>query len=378
MLQAALTLTLVASSVTMGRTFLKLLDADLGFRSSRVVTLNVSLQGTKHRKSSDVWHYYSEALDRLRSVDGVEAAGSVSYLPLANNVYMASAFKLDSGRTVTQTVINAATPGYFRAMSTPILAGRDFGPAEKNQSESAVIVNEAFARSAGMGTEILGRRITTSWRSTPYLVVGVVGTNSFAGPGFPGGPQIYWPIEEEPPPTITFVAKVHGQAGEYLARCRDAIRSVDRQVPVYEVTTLDARLAEVLGRPKFFTTATLFFAVLALLLAAVGIYGTATYSVAQRMHEMGIRLALGASYERIRTMMLRENLVPVTFGILAGIAGAVASGRYLQHLIVNAESLELRTCAFAAGLLIFTGITASWGATARVLAIDPVDAVRSE
>jgi predicted permease len=377
-LQAGLTITLLASSIAMGRTFLKLLDADLGFRPANVATLTVSLQGTKYSSSLAQWQYFSEALDRLRAVRGVEAAGAVSYLPLANNVFMAFAFKLDSGQTVQQIVTNAAMPGYFRTIGATFLGGRDFGPGERKRSEPAVIVNEAFAQRSGLGRAILGRRLTAPWSNTPYVVVGIVSTARFAGPVYPGGPQIYWPVEEEPPPTLTFVARVSGQAKAGLAACRDAIRAVDREVPVYDVKMLDQRLADVLARPKFYTAATLLLATLAALLAAVGVYGTAAHSVASRKHEMGVRMALGASYERIRIMMLRENLAPMSFGMAAGVVGAIASGRYLEHLLVNAERPALWTCTAAAAFLLFTGLAAVWTATARVLAIDPADAVRAE
>jgi len=376
-LQTGLTLSLVASSLTMGRTFLQLLNADLGFRPASVVTLNVSLQGTRHRGPGE-WQYYSEAVNRLRAVPGVEAAGAVSNLPLANNIYMANAFKLDSGQTVERIVVNAVTRDYFRTMGTSFLAGRDFAENERQHSARAVIVNEAFAQSAGLGRSVVGRRVTAPWANTPYLIAGVVGTTRLSGPVYPGGPQIYWPIEEEPPPALTFVARVRGRPEAYLSRCRDAVRGVDREVPIYDVKTLNQRLADTLSRPKFYTTATLFLAVLAVLLAAVGIYGTAAYSVAQRRHEMGIRMAVGASYQRIRSMMLRESLAPIVCGMAAGIAGSIASGRYLGHLLENAARTQLWTCTAAAGFLLLTGLVAAWSATARVRAIDPADAVRAE
>jgi predicted permease len=377
-LQAGLTLILVASAMTMGRTFLQLLDSDLGFGTAHVVTLNVSLQGTKHRGGQAEWQYYSAALDRLRAVPGVEAAGAVSYLPLANNIYMANAFKLDSGQTIQQVVTNATMPGYFRAMGTTFLAGGDFGSTQPRQSAPGVIVNEAFARSAGLGTAILGRSVTAPWAKMSYPIVGVVSTVRFAGPVYPGSAQIYWPVQEEPPAALTLVARVPGQAEAYLARCRDAVRALDREVPLYDVMTLDERLAAVLARPKFYTTATLFLAALAVLLAAVGTYGVASYSVAQRTHEVGVRMALGASYERVRTMMLRENLVPICYGLAPGIAGAIASGRFLEHLLENARPPEPLTCIAAAVLLLFISFLASWRASARVLAIEPATAIRAD
>jgi putative ABC transport system permease protein len=365
-LQAALTLVLLASSITLGRTFLQRLHSDLGFQTAHVVTLNVSIEGTKYRGGQAEWRYYSAALDRLRLVPGVEAAGAVSYLPLANNAYMAFAFQLDSGQTVKPVVVNAIMPGYFQAMGTPFLAGHDLG-------HSGIIVNKAFAESAGLGTAIVGRKVKAPWGSNPYEIAGVVETARY-----PGSPEIYWPVEEEPPAALTLVARVSGTAEDYLARCRDAVRGVDAEVPIYDVLTLDQRLTTLLARPRFYTTATLFLAALALLLAAVGIYGMAANSVAQRTREMGVRMALGASYRRIRAMLVRENAMPIASGLAVGIAGAMGSDPFLEQLLEGAQPAQPEVFLAAAGALLCIGLLACWIASARVLAIEPAIAVRAD
>jgi predicted permease len=377
-LQAALALCLVTSSLAMGHTLLRLLKVDLGFRPASVVTLNVSVQGTSHAGSGE-WRYYSEALDRLRAVPGVTEAGAVSYLPLSADLYMADAFKLDSGQKVEHIVMNAITHGYFRAIGTSFLAGHDFAQNAGGHPEPSVIVNEAFANGTGLGTRIIGRKVIAPWSgNTRYVVDGVVSTARIGGPAYPGGPQIYWHIEEEPPPALTLVASVRGEPEAYLARCQNAVRAVDPRVPIYDVKTLDQRLADALSRPRFYTTATVFLAMLAVLLAAVGSYGTAAYSIARRRHEMGIRLAIGASYQRIRRMMLQESLLPVVSGAAVGIVLSLGSGRYLEHLFENAERPAFWTCIGGAGILLLIGVVAVWTATSRVLSIDPAEALRAE
>jgi putative ABC transport system permease protein len=377
-LQVALTLTLVVSSLTLGSAFLLLLGTDLGFRPANVVTLNVSLQGTRYQKGSAEWQYYSSVLDRLRSLPGVESAGAVNYLPLTNGVLMAATIKVDSGQQIQAVVLNGAMPGYFKTMGTGINAGRDFAMAEGNSPEPPVIVNEAFARQSGLGTSIVGRRIIGPWTPRPYLVSGVVATARMAGPEYDGSPQAYWPVEEEPPPALTFVAKVHGDSSKYLTICRDAVAGLDRAVPVYEVKTLDQRLSETLVRPKFYTTSVLFLGCLALLLAIIGVYGTSSRAITQRQHELGIRMALGASARRVRAMILRQSLVPVGVGVIAGVGGAMISGPLLQHLFAGAKGLSVQTCIIASILLLVTAMGAAWFATARILTIDPIDAIRAE
>jgi len=374
-LQAALLLALVTSSLTLGRTFLQLVQSDLGFRPAHVVTLHVSLEGTRHAGRGE-WAYYSEALRRLRAAPGVEAAGAVSYLPLANNIYMANAMKLDSGQTVQGAVMNAVTPGYFRALGIAMLAGADF--TESRRSKRAVIVNQAFVQQARLGERILGRNVIAPWSSRPYRITGVVRTTRFAGPEYASHPQIYWPVEEEPPPALTFVARVQGSPEAFLAPCRDVLKAIDPEVPVYDVKTLDQRLADVLARPRFYTAATFVLAVLSILLAAAGIYGTTTYSLSQRRHEMGVRMAVGASYGRIRAMLLRECLVPILCGGAAGVVLSTLSGEYLSRLLESATRQPFWILIAGVAILLSTGLGAAWSGTASVLSIDPAEALRAE
>jgi putative ABC transport system permease protein len=341
--------------------------------------MSVSLQGSKLQTPAAQQDYYNQVLHRLRALPAVEAAGGVGYLPLAATMMLRSgSLKLDSGQEVQGGIWNGATPEYFRAIGTSLIAGRDFLEGELHKSEPTVIVNKAFASQAGLGTSVVGRKLIAPWKTEPYLIVGVVDNARIGGPAYPAGPQVYWPVAEEPPVTLTFVARVRGEAEKSLVSCLDSVKGVDREVSVYDAKTQEQRLREVLARPRFYTTATLFFAGLAVLLAAIGIYGSASYLVAQRTHEMGVRLALGASRVRVRSMIVRESLTPIALGAIGGILGAILSGRYLEHLVVNAKPLEVPHCLMAAVFLLVTAAAAIWRATAGVLRIDPMDALRAE
>lgn len=377
-MQAALTIALLASSAAMGRTFLNLLDTDLGLRPANVVSLSVSLQGSKYRTGVARRQYYRDALDRLRDLPGVQSAGAIGYLPLGSHVYMSGTVKLDSGQSVTGSIWNAVMSGYFQTVGTNLLAGRDFDPAEAARPERGVIVNQAFASAAGLDTAIVGRLLKAPWREAPYVIVGLVPSTRLAGPSYPADPQVFWPTDEEPPPALTFVAKVDRDAGSRLAAAGSAIRALDREVAIYDLKTLDQRLSDVLARPRFYTTAIVFLAAFALLLAAVGAYGNAAYSVAQRKHEMGLRMALGASHQGIRALVVRENLIPLAAGMVAGIAAAAASGRFLDSLVVYAQPIDLAECVAGAAVLLLAGFAALWTATTSVLAIAPADALRAE
>jgi ABC-type antimicrobial peptide transport system permease subunit len=189
---------------------------------------------------------------------------------------------------------------------------------------------------------------------------------------------MFYPIEQTPPRSVTFIAKVRGNPDQYLAICRDAVQRTDRNVPVYDVRTLDERLADTLARPRFYTTAILFFAGFALLLAVIGTYGVASHCIAQRTHEIGVRIAVGASPLCLRGMLLRQGMLPVFVGMVGGVSGAAVLGRFLQHLIPSAEPTGLWICATAASVLAATTAGAVWTATDRIVRMDPTAALKAE
>jgi putative ABC transport system permease protein len=367
-MQAAFTIVLVAGAVTMGRSFLKLAGSDLGFRTGNVITVSVSLDGTPaqgHKRN-----YYHEALERLRAIPGVTAAGGAEYLPLGGKVaFMGGRFRPDNSGEEKLARLLSATPGYFHAMGTEILQGREFTAADRN----AAIVSDDFARQYP-GLSLVGR--TLIFHDKPLSIVGIVRTEHF-GPDEGGGPQIFIPVDTWYPSNVTFVARVRGRTEAYLPVCRAAVQAVDSRVPVYNVKTLEARLGESLSSPRFYTTVVLFFGAFALLLAVAGIYGVANYVIVQRTHEIGVRLAVGASPERLRATLLRQGIAPVLAGAVVGVAGAVAVGRLAEHLIRSADPVGAAECAFAGVLLGATAVVAIWTATKRIVRLDPMRVLRA-
>lgn len=209
-------------------------------------------------------------------------------------------------------------------------------------------------------------------------IIGVVRTERYAGPLYEANAQVFLPIEQSPPGFVTLVAKTCGNPGPYLGLCRDAVQRTDREVPVYDVKTLNERLADTLASPRFYTTAILFFAGFALLLAMAGTYGVAIQSIIQRTHEIGVRIAVGASPNQIRGVLFRQSMLPVGVGMLVGVLVAAGLSRLLRHLIVNAESTGLWIWLAAASVLICSTAAAVWTATDRIVHMDPTAALRAE
>jgi predicted permease len=375
-MQAAFTVVLVAGSFLTGRAFLHLLGTDLGFHTDHVITLNVSLAGTRYEANHIQAEYYRQALDRLRNIPGVESAAAAQFLPLVQNSYMGQEFSLDSAHKVPMTITLPVTPDYFRTLGTRIIEGREFTAADRAGAERVIVVSKTFAQQLGLGTHIVGRKLL-DWQGTrQYTIVGVAADERLNGPSAPRHQQAYFPAEQWTPGFVTFVARVRGETAPYLAECRDAVRQVDPAIPVYDVKTLDRRLAENLGQPRFYATAILFLAGFALLLALIGVYGMAAYAIAQRRHEIGIRIAVGADLSKVRFMLVRQTLLPLILGVGAGIGGAFALANSLRTLIYGAPGPDLPTCGGAALLLTAATALAAWIATRRILKVDPICALR--
>ncbi len=380
-LQIASTLVLLGGSIVLGRSFLKLLGTDLGYRTDHVITMNVSLAGTHLDKPELRNQYYHEALDRLRKVPGVEAAGAIDSLPLATNAFMGMDADLDSSYKPAFSCIMWVAPGYFDAMRTSVAAGRDFTARDRQGAARVAIVNEEFARKAGGNQAALGQTVKSLFGKpgTGMTIVGVVHTVHYhADPDDKPLPILFLPLDQNPHPFMTLVARVHGTTEAYLPVMRAAVESLDPQVPVFDIQTLDQRLEQALARPRFYTTAVVFFGAFGLLLAAIGVYGVASFSVIQRTHELGVRIAVGATAQRVRWMLLRQSLPPVVAGVAMGVLGTFALGQFLQHLLDSAQRVDGLTSAIAGGILATIAAVAVWSATQRIVRLDPMQVLRSE
>jgi putative ABC transport system permease protein len=376
--QVALALVLVAGSITLGRSFNQMLDAPLGFlyKTDHAIALNVSLSGTQPGKSSQrTFEYYREALGRLRSIPSVEAAGAIDALPLATTFFVAAGVTSESGQQA-RVMYFTVTPDYFRAAGNQMLYGREFNANDKNGTERVAILNEQAARAFGNPRDAIGLKLKFGLKAeSTVTVIGVAKTVRGTDPQ---AAQIFWPLDQSPSCCMTLLARVRGNADDSLAVARDAVRSVDSQVPVFNVRSFENYVEEALARPRFYALTGAFFGGFALLLAILSIYGVATYSIAQRRHEIGIRIAIGATSAGVRKMVLRQSLTPVAVGAALGLLGAAWLGEYAHSLIWTAQKLDPKTCAAAAVLLAIVAAAATWLATRRVTRLDPMEVLRAE
>jgi putative ABC transport system permease protein len=376
--QVMLTIILLAGSVSLGRAFVHLMRIDRGYDVKDVVTVGVSLDGTTHQLDKRQLPYFEEVLDRVRRLPGVRTASATEFLPLYASAFVGGPFGLDGRRAARNSTMIPVMSGFFQTMGGRILYGREFTDAEVRSGASVAVVNERFAAGFGAAEDAVGHQLTIG-NDSPRRIVGIVkGMEYETDPTLANGNQVFIPSATPGSFFSTFVVRVDGRAENYLAEVRDVIQSVDPQVPVFGVKTMQQRLDEVFSGPRFYRTAVWFFAGFALLLAAIGIFGVVSYAVVQRTREMGVRLVLGTTPVRLRGMLLRQGLLVVLAGAFPGISGAQLSGRFLETLIDGAKRIDLGT---SAGLILLLALVASisiWYASRRITSFDITAILRSE
>jgi len=376
--QVTLTIVLLAGSVSLGQSFVHLMKIDRGYNVHDVATVSVSLDGTTHALDKRQLPYFEEVLDRVHRLPGVRAASATEFLPLYASGFVGGRFGLDGRPAARNSTMIPIMSGYFQTMGGRILYGREFTDAEVRSGARVAVVNERFAAGFGATADAVGRQLTMG-SGSPRRIVGVVkGMEYETDPTLVNGSQVFIPSGTPGGFFSTFVVRVDGRAENYIAEVRDAIQSVDPQVPVFGVKTMQQRLDDVFARPRLYRTAVWFFAGFSLLLAIIGIYGIVSYAVVQRTREMGIRLALGTTPVRLRGMLLRQGLLIVGAGAVCGIAGAQLSGRFLQTLIDGATPIGLVT---SAGLILLLALVASisiWSASRGISRFDITAILRSE
>ena len=376
--QVMLTLVLLTASISVGRAFVSMMQFDRGFDVRGLVTVSVSLGGTTHQLPGRALSWFDEALERIRRLPGVRSASATDFLPLNASSFIGGPFGLDGRPAEKNSMVVPVLSDYFQTMGGHILYGREFTPAEVRSDAGVAIVNERFAAGFGAPAEALGRQLTNE-KDPPLKIIGIVKGMDYGADAAAINPgQVFLPAHSPGGFFSTLVVRFNGPAEKHLAAVRDAIRSVDPQVPVFGMKTMEQRLDDALARPKFYRTAIRFFAAFALLLAVIGIYGVVSYAVAQRTQEMGVRMALGTTPVRLRGILLRQGLLSVAAGAIPGIVAAILGGSFLRSLIVGATSVDAVTIALSVLFIALIASISIWVATRRIGRLDIMSILRIE
>jgi putative ABC transport system permease protein len=387
--QVALAVVLVVGAALLVKSFRRLREVDPGFNPERVAVLSLSLPQSKYAEWQKISGFYSQLVERVRALPGVRSATIAYDNPLTSN--WLDSFTIE-GRPEPQagdTPVECFRPvghEYFRTVGIELVRGRHFEEQDDPAHTGAAIINEAFARKYFPGEDPLGKRLLTQTPArmtngpmpTAFEIVGVVRDTKFKGLSAESSPAFYVPARQFPLSNMVVMARVDGDPAAYAQALRDSVWSLDRDQPINAVTTLDAIVAEDIAQPRFNMLLMGLFGALALLLAAVGVYGLLSYTVAQRTREIGVRIALGAQGRDIFSLTLRQGVAPALAGVFVGLAAAFALTRFLSSLLYGTGANDLSTYAFVAALLTAVALLACYLPARRATKVDPMVALRYE
>jgi len=374
--------------------FRQVLAIDPGFDPRNVLTAKVTLPRARYPDAVAMRRFTAEATRRIRALPGVTHAGATSFIPLGGNhsdsVILAEGYQMQPGESVISPIRSSVTPGYFEAMRIPVKRGRTFDDRDGAESVRPIIVDARLARKFWGNSDPIGRRMyrpsnpkdllavdeKTEW----FTVTGVVGEVKLDGLVTPETPvgAYYFPMEQSPTRLMTFAIRTATDPDALLKRVRAEVAGIDPELPLFSVMTMEERAAESLVNRRWPVMLAAAFAGLALLLAAIGIYGVLAYLVAQRTKEIGIRMALGGAPRAIFDMVAKEGLGLVALGLAAGAAGAFVIRKSIEAQLYNVRPGDPAVLIVAMLVLGFVALVACAIPARRATRIDPVLALNRE
>ena len=383
--EVALSLVLLAGAGLLIRSFVRLQNIDPGFRAGGLLTARVQLPGTRYGDDRQRAGFFTNVLERLSGTPGVQSAGGVTFLPMAGPGIGTSFFRSDqpepaAGEAPT-TDVRPVTPAFFRTMGMPHRAGRDIAASDRSDAPRVAVISETLAQRYFAGENPIGKRISVAIGppgGAPWEIIGVVGDIKMASLEGEVRPAVYVPHTQLTLGLMTLVVRTEQDPQSLVSTVRGAVREIDPELPLADVMTMEEVVGATIARPR--TTAALLaaFAVMALVLAGVGVYGVMAYSVGQRTQEIGVRMALGATPHVVFRMVIGQALRLIAMGVVAGLAAAVGLTRLLETLLYQTEPLDTWTFAVTVMILIAVAAMASYVPARRGTRVAPVEALRTE
>jgi putative ABC transport system permease protein len=383
--EMALALILLTGAGLMLKSFLRLRAVNPGFSPHSVMTMTVGLPDSEYRTPNQMQAFHMRMLGELSRLPGVLAAGAVNWIPLgetlAEGTFQVEGSKRPPGFMVDKPCVS---PGYFKAMGMSVLRGRDFTESDSATTPGVVIVSQTVARVLWPGQDPIGERISMEDEPKPedwLTVVGVVDDVKQQGLAKGSEPAIYQPHLQVSQPFflnhMTFVVRDALGPESVASAMRAVLRNVDKNQPI-SISSMDSLIATTTAEPQFQARLLATFAVVALALTIVGIYGVLAYAVAQRTREIGVRMALGAQSRDVMQMLLRKALVLIAMGIILGGSGAFALTRVLTKFLFEVKPTDVPTFAAVALTLVLSALAACYVPARRAMKVDPMVALRYE
>jgi putative ABC transport system permease protein len=380
--EVALSLMLLVGAGLLIKSFLRLQEIRPGFNAHNVLIANLALPGAKYKDQGFV-EFFRQLKERLEAAPGVQAVGGSVNLPLNASGYMIGRGFIPEGRPLTvdenkDAMFSAITGDYFRALQIPLLAGRTFELRDNADGPKVVVVNETVAkRYFGSPAEAIGKRLSI-WHDEKFMreIVGVVGDTKTGSFTEDGGAQIYVPHAQDVQwNSMGLVIRTAGDPAAFAPTLRREVQALDKDQPIYNVRTMDDVVANSLGTRRVSMQLFAVFGCAALLLAALGIYGVMAYSVAQRTHEIGIRMALGAQKSDVLRLVVSQGMMLAAIGVVVGLVGALGLTRVISNLLFGVGASDPTTFIVISLLLIAVAFVACYLPARRAAKLDPVIAL---
>ncbi|HEX7331303.1 MAG TPA: ABC transporter permease [Pyrinomonadaceae bacterium] len=387
--EIALALVLLVGAGMMIRTFMKMQNTKLGFSTDNVTTMRIATTGAQYAESFRSAAFFQQLVERLKTIPGTQAVGVTNVLPLSGE--FGNSFKIEGPPRpqgeIRQAEYRAINSDYFRAMGIPLQKGRVFTERDTKEAPGVVIVNETFANRYFPNEDALGKRLhidtqvelaTYGGKTIPREIVGVVADlkNSITQTRIK--PEMYVPYLQNPHRTMTVVMSNSSDQASLASSVRSEVRSLDANLPVFNIKTMAQLRDEQVAQQRFFTLLLSMFAVVALVLAIVGIYGVLAYSVSQRTREIGIRMALGAHPSDVLKMVLKQGMWLVSIGLFIGLAAAIVLTRVVYNMVYGAGGADVVTFVGVSLVMILAALSACYISARKATKVDPLKALQFE
>ena len=383
--ETAIGLVLLVGSGLLIHSFVRVLNVDPGFDPHHLLTASINLPENQYKDLKKPL-FYDELLPRLRALPGVTSVAAGFPIPLSRyNITIG--FSIE-GRPVAKgdepdAPVSVITPGFFRTLGIPLLSGRDFTPRDDSKSPAVVIVNQAFARQYFPGENPIGKHIKPGigdgiTNDAMREIVGVVGDVKRQGITAEMAPQYYLPFPQALILSPPLVLRTAGDPLSLVGPLRDELAQLDSNIPLYRVSTVDDYVSLAAAQPRFQTVLITCFAVLALLLSAIGLYAVLSYMVAQRTMEIGLRLALGAQRDNVLGLILRRGMMLAGIGLAVGVIAALVLTRFMQEMLYGVGGFDPATFVGVSAVLLLVSLVASSVPAYRAARLDPMQTLREQ
>ena len=383
--EVALSPVLLAGAGLMLNSFLRLQRESPGFAPQNILTAQISLPRARYDEPHKINGFYEQLIERAGSLPGVQVAGIGMSLP-PNQLSISDSFTIEGAPpslgTSAPVPLLFVSPGYFGALGVPVLSGRNFTATDRADAPPVVIINETLARRYFPNQNPLGKRLKVGGPERPtnqwMEIVGVVGDVRYGGLDIAPEPAYYQHYQQGPWPFTYLVLRSSSNPKQLADAVRNAVWSLDKDLPVADISTMEDLLSRSVARPRFRTFVFLVLGSLALVLAVTGIYGVMSYMVTQRTHEIGIRVALGAQRTNVLGLIIRQGMSLAVVGVVIGLIAAMALVRLMTSLLYGVGATDSMTFAAITFLLLSVSLVACWIPARRATKVDPLVALRYE